>query len=374
MPANFPDLETDLTDQAVAWLTERMPRGWEIETSAPPLESPDLGADARITLKGPHGSLGTIVVEEKRAVSPRTVIGDLSRRMRSARNLGAHLPLLVVAPWLSQRTRDLLADEEIGYIDLTGNALVRIDNPPFFLQTAGAERNPWPQERGRAQLRGPKAARLIRVLVDVRPPYGVQDLATETGLTRGYVSRLLDTLFDEGLIERESRGPVESVDIVPLIRRWAGSYDVLESNEALGFISPGSPGQVLTTLADDPGLGTRNVVTGSFAARRLAPVAAPSLLLLYSDDPALLGRRLELLPADEGADVMLLRPFDSVVFERTPTEGGLRFAAPSQVAVDCLTGTGRMPAEGEAVLDWMIAEESAWRDPSPRGPRPEATT
>ena len=30
-----------------------------------------------------------------------------------------------------------------------------------------------------------------------------------------------------------------------------------------------------------------------------------------------------------------------------------RYVAPSQAVVDCLTGTGRMPAEGEAVLEWM---------------------
>ena len=53
--------------------------------------------------------------------------------------MGAHLPLLLVSPWLSKRTRDLLASEEIGYVDLTGNALLRIDNPPFHLRTAGAE-------------------------------------------------------------------------------------------------------------------------------------------------------------------------------------------------------------------------------------------
>jgi hypothetical protein len=366
--ANLRDPETPLTSQAVAWLEERMPRGWGLESSDVPRKGPDLGADSRITLRAPDGTMSSIIVEEKQSVSPRTVLADLSRRVQSARNMGAHLPLLLVTPWLSRRTRDLLAAEGIGYIDLTGNALVRTDNPPFFLQADGAERNPWPQERGRAQLRGPKAARLIRALVDVRPPYGVQDLAGATGLTPGYVSRLLDTLYNEGLIERVPRGPVESVDIVALIRRWAGSYDVLESNESLGFISAAGLGRILDRLAADAGLGTRNVLTGSFAAQRLAPVAAPSLLLLYCDAPALLGQDLGLLPADEGADVMLLRPFDPVVFERTQVEDGLRFAAPSQVVVDCLTGTGRMPAEGEAVLDWMLAGESPWRTAALRGP------
>jgi len=364
MLAKAQDPGTSLAEQAVAWLAGRMPRGWKIEASDPQPDDRGLGADSRITLSGPNGTLSAIAVEERQSVSPRIVLGDLSPRVSSARNMGAHLPLLLVSPWLSKRTRDLLASEEISYIDLTGNALLRVDNPPFYLQTAGAERNPWPQERGRAQLRGAKAARLIRLLIDARPPYGVQELAEATSLTPGYVSRLLDTLYREALIEREPRGPVADVDMGALIRRWAGSYDVLETNEALGFIATGGTGQLLERLAGEPGSGTRSVVTGSFAARRLAPVAAPALLLLYDDAPATLARDAGLLPADEGADVMLLRPFDPVVFARTSVEGGLRFAAPSQVTVDCLTGPGRMSAEGEALLTWMLAEESTWRAPS----------
>jgi hypothetical protein len=366
MAAKSPDQETSLTEQAVAWLAERMPRGWDVEASDPlPAGGPDVGADSQVILRGPNGTLSTIVVEEKASVSPREVHGSLTRQMRAARSLGAHLPFLIAAPWLSERTRDLLAEAEINYIDLTGNALLRIDNPPFYLQTAGAARNPWPQERGRAQLRGAKAARLIRLLIDVRPPYGLQELATTTGLAPGYVSRLLDTLYMEALIERSARGPVESVDIEALIRRWAGSYDVLETNEASGFISPGGAEQLLQRFAGDLALSTRNfVVTGSFAARRLAPVAAPALLLLYRDGPALAVDDLGLLPTEEGADVMFLSPFDPVVFDRTQKDKGLRYAAPSQVVVDCLTGTGRMPAEGEALLEWMVADESAWRAPS----------
>jgi hypothetical protein len=361
MNANDPNSETSLIDQVVVWLKERMPRGWEIEGTNQAPEGTGLRADARISLRGPNGTISTIIVEEKQVVSPRTVLSELSPRMQSARNLGAHLPLLVVTPWLSRRAQALLADEEISYVDLTGNALLRIDNPPFYMETAGAERNPWPKERGRAQLRGAKAARLIRLLIDVRPPYGLQEIAKATSLAPGYVSRLLDTLYREALIERAPRGPVERVDIAALLRRWAGFYDVFQANDAQGFIATEGLERLLSRAAGDPAIGTRSTITGSFAAGRIAPVASPALLLVYYDAPALLARDLGLLPADEGADVMLLRPFDPVVFDRNQIEEGLRYAAPSQIAVDCLTGNGRMPAEGEALLDWMLENEAAWR-------------
>jgi hypothetical protein len=361
MTANTFDTETSMTQEAVVWLAERMPRNWTVESSEVAPEGSPVPADSRITLRGPNGTTTTIAVEEKASVSPRVVLGELSPRVQSARNMGAHLPLLVISPWLSRRAQSLLAEEEISYIDLTGNALLRIENPPFYLQTTGAERNPRPAPRGRAQLRGAKAARLIRLLIDVRPPYGVQEMAEASGLTPGYVSRLLDTLYQEALIERGPRGPVESVEIDALLRRWAASYDVFKANRAQGFVATEGVERLLRRAGDVPGIGTRSVITGSFAATRIAPIASPALLLLYDDTPALLARDLGLLPADEGADVQLLAPFDPVVFARTRIEGGLRYAAPSQVAVDCLTGNGRMPSEGEALLGWMLSNESDWR-------------
>jgi hypothetical protein len=353
--------KTPLMDQAVAWLRTRLPRGWEVEAGDSQPEQGQLRADARINLRGPNGTISTVIVEEKQSVSPRSVLSQLSPRIKTARSMGAHLPLLVIAPWLSERTQELLTKEDINYLDLTGNALLRIDNPPFFLQTTGARRNPSPPERAGAKLRGAKASRVIRLLLDVRPPYGVLEITEATGLNRGYVSRLLEALYREGLIEREPRGPVESVDVPALVRRWVESYDTFQTNAAEGFIVAAGLERLLTALAADPGLGTRAVITGSFAANRLAPIASPALLLLYYDSPQLLAADLDLLPAEEGANVMILKPFDPVVFDRTRIEEGLRYAAPSQIAVDCLGGNGRMPAEGEALLEWMTAEEPSWR-------------
>jgi hypothetical protein len=362
--ANDLNQATSLVNQAVAWLQTRLPRGWSAEVADSQAQRDQPRADAQINMQGPNGTISTIIVEEKRAVSPRSVLDQLAPQLKTARSLGGHLPLLVIAPWLSERTQALLAQEEINYLDLTGNALLRIDNPPFFLQTTGARRNPAPSQRGGASLRGARASRAIRLLLDVRPPYGVVEIAEATGLNRGYVSRLLEALYREGLIERKPRGPVQDVDVAGLVRRWADGYDTFQTNQAEPFIAPAGLGRVLERLAADPGLGTRGAITGSVAANRLAPVASPALLLLYYDVPALLARDLELLPAEEGANVMLLRPFDPVVFDRGAIEAGLRYAAPSQVAVDCLAGNGRMPAEGEALLKWMAAEEPRWRAPS----------
>ena len=363
MPVNREEEETSALEQAVAWLGGRLPAGWRVEVSE--RETLDLVAppvDARIVLQGPSGTMTAIAVEVRDSLEPRTVVSGLSPQVRTARRMGAHMPFLVIAPWLSRRTRQVLAEQDLNYIDLTGNALLRIDNPPFYLQTAGADRDPRPKEPQQAQLRGPKAARLIRALIDVRGPYGVGELSRATGLTPGYVSRLLDTLDREALIERAPRGPVESVDIAGLARRWARFYDVFDSNRALATIAPAGIEGLLEAVSrpgpEDPAM----VITGSFAAAAMMPpIAAPALLLAYCERPGELATEHGLLRAEEGAMCILLSPFDRVACERSEFHGGLTYAAPSQVAVDCLTGNGRMPAEGEALLDWMLEHEGAWR-------------
>jgi DNA-binding MarR family transcriptional regulator len=361
--ANQSVLDNDLVVAAIVWLRERLPASWTVEPS-PVRAGGDNGlVDSAVDVRG-GAAVSTIIIEARRSMGPRDVerlLGGLGRKLRQ------HAPyfnVLVVAPWLSPRTRALLAADGMNYVDLTGNALVRLENPGVYIQTEGAARDPSPVPRGTARLGGRKAARVIRALLDVSPPYGVSELARATGLTPGYVSRLLDALDQDALIERSKRGRVETVDLAGLLRRWAQTYDLLKTNAAESFLAARGAQAALDGLERVRGVGQR-AVTGSFAAVKLVAVAAPALLAVYCEQVAAVAEALELLPADQGANVVLLQPFDPVVFERvTDGEDGVPVVSPSQVAVDCLTGTGRMPAEGQALLDWMLANESVWRTDS----------
>jgi hypothetical protein len=108
---------------------------------------------------------------------------------------------------------------------------------------------------------------------------------------------------------------------------------------------------------------SKYAVTGSIAAAGMAPVAEARLATIYVPDLDEAAAEFELRPVERGANVVLARPFDPVVFDRTRVRDGVVCAAPSQVAVDLLTGTGRNPAEGEAVLSWMANNEPLWRTP-----------
>ena len=347
--------EKDLVNEAIAWLRERFPDTWVVDrvTGGPAT------LDSTIEIRSPS-LWATLAVEARRQLSPRDLDGLFGTMGRQLKELAPGVSFLVVAPWLSERTREALKNDGINFLDLTGNSLVRLENPAVYIETSGSHRNPLPAYPSTAGVRGPRASRLVRTLIDVNPPYGVTELALATGLTPGYVSRLLESLDREALVDRGQRGRVESVDVPGLIRRWIKNYEVFEANSTKTYIAPRGPLEVLDRLRRAT-TQTRVAVTGSFAAVRLAPIASPSLLCIYSDDTERIATDLDLLPADEGANVALLQPYDSVVWANTSDDAGVTYVSISQVAADCLTGNGRMPAEGDAVISWMIGNEAAWR-------------
>ncbi len=364
---NSPVAHEQLVETAVAWLAQRLPASWTVTRSQRAVEaeggSQPRTLEAAIDVRDERGAFTTFVVEARRELSPRDVEQLFAGLAGAFVALSPHIPVLVVAPWLSRRTQERLVAEGVNYLDFTGNALIKLDNPALFVQTVGAAQNPEPAAaRGPSRLRGPRAARVTRLLADVRPPYALRDIAAATGLTAGYVSRLLDALDRELLIERDPRGPVRSVAVPELLRHWAQSYDVFATNDVAMFVAPRGVEAALGRLARSR--KTHAVVTGSFAAARRAPVAAPRLLAVYCDDVAAIAGAMGVLRATDGGNVAVLRPFDPVVWQRTEREGGITYAAASQVAVDCLTGNGRMPAEGEALLDWMTENEDRWRTES----------
>jgi hypothetical protein len=177
------------------------------------------------------------------------------------------------------------------------------------------------------------------------------------------VSRILDTLIDEGLIRRSRSGPVLDADWAALLRQRASALKLFRNTGTFRFVARNGAEQLLDAVGQlHPDI--QPVITGSFAAVRLAPVAAPTQLVLYTMNPRLLASHLPLLEVESGADTVLIRPENNVAMRGFTVEAGLRYAAPSQIAIDCLSGSGRMPAEGEAVIEWMLANEGRWRLPS----------
>ena len=321
--------------------------------------SPGSSVDAAWVLQG-DGAHAQLLVQARRRLSPADVSQIVAMRDSALRHALRNWTLLVVAPWLSPRTRHALDKEGISYLDLTGNVALRIaSNPLLLVRIAGAERDPNRKRKPLPALQGVAVGELLRLLVDTAPPYRVTDLAAATSLSVGYVSRAITALADEGLIARTGR-LISDVDWVGILRLRAQGYDLLRSNQAMTFVAQRGIGAVYAALsqASTP----TAVVTGSFAAHQYVKIAQPRQLAIYAAALGNYADELSLLPTEDRADVLLLRPasFAQLNGARRQHDGTVH-AAVSQVALDCLAGNGRLPQEGEALIEWMSGREVAWR-------------
>jgi hypothetical protein len=324
-------------------LASRLPPGWSARAA-------DRGR--RLVLRGPDGSSGEVAVVSKARLAPREA-AELAPGLRDSG------PALIAVPFLSPRTREVLARAGLSFLDETGNARIAIGRPALFIETAGAERDPdAAPSRPIRSLKGRAAGRVVRALCDFTPPYGVRALAERSATALGSVARVAAFLDGEALLKRDGAGRVVSVAWEDLLRRWAQDYDVMRSNTTSAWLAPRGLDALCERLRKVRGPWC---FTASMAGSRRAAVAPPRLAVLYAGEAEALAGRLDLRRAETGANVVLARPYDVVVFDRTWEEDGLRFAALSQVAADLLTSPGRGPAEADELLRWMAKHESRWR-------------
>ncbi len=331
-------------------LRRRLPPGWSL--SEP--ESAPTPIDAVAQVTAPNQSAGPIALEARVRLDPKGVV-PLVEAARAA-PMGA--PLVVVARYLSAATRNRLREREIGYLDLTGNVRIVVPEPGLFIETQGAAEDPSRTERPARSLRGAKAGRIVRALIDRKQPPGVRELAAMTGIDAGYVSRVLAFLDSEALITRVGYGRLESVDWLALLRRWAQEAPLEARGKAQTYLEPRGLSTLVARLAKSD---ERYAITGGLAAAAFAPIAPPRLALVWMRDVSEAAKRLGLRPAEAGANVLLLEPGDDGVFDGAVQRDGAWYTAPSQVATDLLTSPGRGPAEAEELLDWMSANEETWR-------------
>lgn len=346
--------ERRLATDAIATLRRLLPPGWELDAaSGTGRDRPDMV----VNVTAPDGDSVTFVVEIKRS-GVVSVARDAVEQLRTYAETVPGARTLFIAPWLSQRSRELLAGAGVAYLDATGNTRLVADRPGLFVRAVGADKNPWPTDSALKSLRGKGAARAVRALVDLRPPYGIRELAERSSASAATLSRVADLLEGDELLKRDPRGRITEVDWAGTVRRWTQDYDVQVNNDLTAWLAPRGLDSLKDALRSS---GLRYALTGSLAANELAPYAPARLGMLYVDSVAEAAEALDLRAVDAGTNVWLITPFDNVVYERMLERDGLALVNPSQLAADLLTSPGRSPSEGEELLRWMDGNLDAWR-------------
>jgi hypothetical protein len=336
-----------LLRDGLAVLAKLLPEGYSVAPSGLNKRASEVGE--WIVVRDPKKRKVTCLVLARRRVESRD-LGAIAASAARTRN-----PALLVSSYLSPVVRERLRGFGIGHWDLTGSAQIGLGDVGLCIEqngtgTAGGG------ERSARSLCGEMAGRVVRALVDVMPPYALGTLAERAGVETSCASRVVAFLADAGLVRRKLRGKIEAVDWPELLRRWSLDAPLQSRGEATHHLSPRGIPDFLDRLGQS---GYLHALTGEVAFARLAAGAPADVAVLYVDDVAETVAQFRLHPADGVANVVLVKPSDRSVFNRSTEIAGLRYVSPSLMAADL----GASPAF-ESVLSWMAKHESAWRLPS----------
>lgn len=355
--ASNPITEAQLLRRIEDLIRRALPQGWKLKLTREPGRQRSR-PDGVFELTSPGGERAAFVIEARRSLTASTLLSALDQLNGYIDESGSPALPLLAAGYLSPRSQEVLIDRGVSFADSTGNLRLSAASPGIFISTTGATKDPWPDDQPLRSLKGRGASRAVRALLDYRPPYGVRELASRADVPPATLSRVIDLLERDGALTKDSRGGVADLDWAVALRRWTQDYELRRSNSVAAYLDP----RGLSALAEKlSGAKWRYAATTSLAAQRFAPIAPTRTAVVYVEDAPKAAERLKLRPTDSGANVLLVEPYDEVVFARTLVRDALVTAAPTQVAADLLTGPGREPSEGEELIDWMKGNEDVWR-------------
>ncbi len=352
---------TEIGRQVVTRLRSRFPEDWLLS-----LERVVAGVGF-LELRGPSDQQAMILAAIRPTLTSNQV-GEVAEALeRAVDGLPAEDPAaarMVIARYLSPPVRASLDARRISYADAVGNVNLNVREPGMLVIGVSAEtRDPWRAPDAKSgNFKGLPARRVIRALVDRRPPWGVRELAQYAGTSLGSTSRTLDLLATEGLIERGADRTIIDVNWADLLLRWSDDYDPIVGRRGSTRIDPRGLASFQKRLAARATNVGPYAVSGSLAARQRVTVAEPRLAMVFVAD---LDRAIDALDLDFAPDtgnIMLIESLDDAPLLRAVEAEGLRFARDAQAFVDLRSGPGRSPQEADALLEWMRRDEPEWRD------------
>ena len=284
---------------------------------------------------------GAYVVIDTKSAASSMVVRDAILHVKSHASavVAAHgdVPVVPVigVPFMGETGQRLCQEAGVGWIDLAGNANIR--GPGIVISISGrkpTKRKPATGDNPFAQ----KSSRVIkRLLAEPQRWISQHDLAKESRLDEGYVSKIVRRLEHDSQLQRDAARRLRPRSPHALLDEWRDHYDFGKHHRIAGHV-PARSGPDLIEMVGD-GLRRSSVphaFTGlagawlltKFANFRLGTVlveALPSEELLQA-----IGFRAD----PRGANLWIVAPTDSDPIRSAQMVDGFSCADPIQVYLD----------------------------------------
>lgn len=259
---------------------------------------------------------------------------------------------ILIAPYLSPRQRELCRRSGIFFIDLSGNAFLRI--PELVIDREGFK-NKYPESEPPVRVFSDKASLVLRAMLDdPRRRWGVRELAEKVGVDAGFTSRVLRRIQAEGFAHSEGRNTgVHLVRPKELLDSWSDSYSWRRNRVRGYYLFARGSDEILSSFRSRVPAQLHYAFSLQAGASLVAPMAAFGEVHAYVADVVVadeVARRLGLEPADQGANIFLMSPYyKRSVFWGLRDIQGLPVVSDIQLYLDLL----KYPLRGEEQAEYL---------------------
>ena len=239
---------------------------------------------------------------------------------------------IFVAPFVSEKTGQLLRESGIGFVDFAGNCYISFEG--VHIQKEG-KKNPFLTKRKFKSLFKLKASRILRVLLsDPNRPWKIEQLAKEAQVSTGHVYNIKEELLDREWAHFDNKG-LKLDEPESLLQEWCNEYQA-EEKPCTNFYSLLAPSELETRIkmsCND--LKVRYALSGLAGAFRLAPFVRYRRVTFYLEDKIdELAKIMDLKSVTSGENVTVITPLDDGVFYNLDRIGEMPVVSPIQLYLD----------------------------------------
>lgn len=347
MKAEFQNLERE-AENALKQCLDKVPFVQVGDIQKEPEGDAQIDLTLKLTASGMKQVLG---VEVKRNGQPKTAREAINSLLRwLSLNAGAYG--IFMAPYISSQTAEICRREGVGYCDFAGNC--RLTFGGVYIEQSGNP-NPLSEKRDLRSLYSPKAARILRVILNnPRKNWKMQDLAREAEVSLGQAANVKKLLDSRELIEKTEEG-FTLREPFSLLSEWSRNY-VYRKNRTRDFYSLKSIAEIEAKIAE---VCERNKITYALtgfsgAARFTSAVRYQRVMAFVDAEEDQLLKLFEFKEVSSGANVTLLMPYDAGVYYGVTAKQGSRVVSPVQLYLDLIGFKGRGEEAANALLEEVI--------------------
>ncbi|MCK4278894.1 MAG: hypothetical protein KAW82_06895 [Desulfurellaceae bacterium] len=322
--------------------------GLEIEDIQAEVKMRDVRVDFLLTgnLKGKEY---IFVCEVKSSSFPSHVLSTVTQLKKVISEYKNAYPI-IIAPYISQRSAEICRENQVGFVDLEGNAFLSFDN--ILIDKRVKERTKV-EKREVVEIFSPRATRIIRVLLENKKErWLITDLAKEANVSVGYTSNVLSALVNQGYVGREKRKGFQVKDMTALLDRWASIYDFSQNEIISLYTFEKDFGNLFKKINDvSDSLKLKCGLTLLSGASIVAPYIArfADIYLYIQGDIKIWKEKLDLREVEAGANFYLIIPYDEGIFYALNKVKGVPVVGNIQLYLDLI----KYPARGKEQAEYL---------------------